>query len=57
MFVNYTAMFLFAVPIIDLFTDDTETILPAAQMLRIEAFAEPLLAIGVVLGWSAAWSW
>lgn len=50
MLVTSTAMFLFAVPIIDLFTDDTETILLAAQMLRIEAFAEPLLAIGVVLG-------
>ena len=50
MLVTRTAMFLFAVPIIDLFTDDTETILLAAQMLRIEAFAEPLLAIGVVLG-------
>ena len=42
-------MFLFAVPIIDLFTDDTETILLAAQMLRIEAFAEPLYGASIVV--------
>lgn len=50
MLVTSTAMFCFAVPIIDIFADDMETILLAARMLRIEAFAEPLLAIGVVLG-------
>lgn len=50
MLVTSTAMFIFAEPIIDLFTDDPATLLLAARMLRIEAFAEPLLAIGVVLG-------
>ena len=49
MLVTSTAMFLFAVPIIDLFTDDTETILLAAQMLRIEAFAEPLYGASIVV--------
>lgn len=49
MLVTSTIMFLFAIPIIDFFTDDGSTIALAARMLRIEAFAEPFLAVGVVL--------
>lgn len=49
MLVTSTIMFLCAAPIIGFFTDDGPTILLAAKMLRIEAFAEPFLAVGVVL--------
>ncbi|MDD7672600.1 MAG: MATE family efflux transporter [Clostridia bacterium] len=44
-----TVMFLFATPIIDLFTNDPQVIALGAKMLRIEAFAEPFLAVGTVL--------
>ena len=50
MLVTSTAMFVFAPQIMDLFIDDPEVIKLGAQMLRIEAFAEPLLAIGTVAG-------
>ncbi|MBR6554639.1 MAG: MATE family efflux transporter, partial [Clostridia bacterium] len=50
MLVTSTAMFLFAPQIMDLFIDDPAVIKLGAQMLRIEAFAEPLLAIGTVAG-------
>lgn len=43
-------MFIFAVPITDIFSNDLPTVGLAAKMLRIEAFAEPLLAVGVVMG-------
>lgn len=44
-----TAMFLFAVPIMDLFSNEHEVIQMGAKMLRIEAYAEPLLATGIVI--------
>ena len=50
MLVTSTAMFIFAPQIMDLFIDDPAVIKLGAQMLRIEAFAEPLLAIGTVAG-------
>lgn len=50
MAVTSTAMFIFAPQIMDLFIDDPAVIKLGAQMLRIEAFAEPLLAIGTVAG-------
>lgn len=50
MLVTSAAMFLFAPQIMDLFIDDPAVIKLGAQMLRIEAFAEPLLAIGTVAG-------
>lgn len=45
-----TLMYLFSVPIIDLFSNDLHAIELGARMLRIEAFAEPFLAIGMVAG-------
>ncbi len=50
MLVTSTAMFIFAPQIMDLFIDDPAVIKLGAQMLRIEAFAEPMLAIGTVAG-------
>ena len=50
MLVTSTAMFIFAPQIMDLFIDDPAVIKLGAQMLRIEAFAEHLLAIGTVAG-------
>lgn len=44
-----TAMFLFAPQILSFFTRDTAVIALGAKMLRIEAFAEPLVAVGNVL--------
>ena len=44
------AMYLFAWPIIDIFSNDLQAIALGAAMLRIEAFAEPFQAIGVVIG-------
>lgn len=49
MLISSLIMFNLAVPIIDIFSDDQPTVMLAARMLRIEAFAEPLLAVGVVI--------
>ncbi len=48
MIVSSTLMYVFSIPIIDLFSDDAQAIELGARMLRIEAFAEPFLAVGMV---------
>lgn len=50
MIVCSAAMYLLACPIIDIFSNDAQAIALGATMLRIEAFAEPFQAIGVVIG-------
>lgn len=50
MIVCSAAMYLLAWPIMDIFSNDVHAIALGAAMLRIEAFAEPFQAIGVVIG-------
>lgn len=50
MLISGTVMFFAAEFIVGFFTSDKEVIALGAKMLQIEAFAEPLLAVGVVSG-------
>ena len=44
-----TLLYCFASPLMGIFTPDTDVIALGAQVLRIEAFAEPLFAVSIVV--------